>query len=912
MADNPKTIQSCATVLVVEDSPTQLQELSFLLEESGFSVVTASNGKLGLAAARANAIDVVISDIVMPEMDGYSLCKALRADERLQHVPVILLTSLADPKDVIQGLESGANNFICKPYEPAALLARVQNVLANQEIRRSESSAMGITIFFAGQSFFITADRLQILDLLLSTYENAVCRNNELVRARDELRGLNEQLEARVAERTATLQAEVVERRRLQEREHHLNGLLRAIRDINQLIVREKDPALLLQQACERLVERRGYRAVWAALPVRRGQPAFVAHVGWGEAADRFSEELRQGSLPSCWGSARAAELGLAVIDRRVSCRACPLSAAYGHDQGCVVPLRHGARDFGTLGICLATGMEIDEDETALLLEVGDDLGLALSGIATEGARKEGEEKYRVLFESAGDAIFIADPETGIILDANRMAERLLGMSRQEIIGMNRAALHPTTGEYDRQLAAHAAAGRVTDTESIVVDRSGRHIPVRISATVLELGDKTVLQGIFRDVTERHRAEQERQNLEDQLRTSQKMEAIGSLAGGVAHDFNNLLSLILSYNGFAMDAIPKGDPIHDDLQEVKNAAERAVALTRQLLAFGRKQILQPEPLDLNRIAAGLEKMLRRILGEDIDFVQVLEPRLGLTLADAGQIEQVLMNLVVNARDAMPAGGKLTIETANVEVDAEYAARHVAANPGPYVQLTVTDTGCGMNEQTRERLFEPFFTTKEKGKGTGLGLSTVYGIVRQTGGNIWVYSEPGQGTTFKVYLPRAPATTTETTVKPPLLGGSHATGTETIVVVEDEEGLLKVARRALEAAGYTVVTAGEGEEALRLCAQHAGEIDLLVTDVVMPGMSGRALADALAKTRPTLKVLYMSGYTDNAIVHHGVLDAGTLFLGKPFTSATLTQKVREVLDEGIEYSAGQARVGESRM
>jgi CheY-like chemotaxis protein len=330
---------------------------------------------------------------------------------------------------------------------------------------------------------------------------------------------------------------------------------------------------------------------------------------------------------------------------------------------------------------------------------------------------------------------------------------------------------------------------------------------------------------------------------------------------------------------------------------VKQAGERAAALTRQLLAFSRKQVLQPVALDLNQSAAGVEKMLRRILGEDIDLVQTLAPDLGLTLADPGQIEQVLMNLVVNARDAMPEGGRLTIETSNVEIDEEYAARHVAVRPGPYVQLAVTDTGCGMDQQTKARLFEPFFTTKEKGKGTGLGLSTVYGIVKQSGGNIWVYSELGQGTTFKIYLPQELSATTATTTRPPTIL-RRSTGTETILVAEDEESLRKVARRTLDAAGYTVLTAADGDEALLTSAQHAGDIHLLLTDVVMPRMSGRTLAQELSKTRPALKILYMSGYTDNSIVHHGVLDAGTHFLGKPFTAADLARKVREVLDGGI--------------
>jgi signal transduction histidine kinase/DNA-binding response OmpR family regulator len=345
-----------------------------------------------------------------------------------------------------------------------------------------------------------------------------------------------------------------------------------------------------------------------------------------------------------------------------------------------------------------------------------------------------------------------------------------------------------------------------------------------------------------------------------------------------------------------------GDPLKKDLLEVVNAATRAAALTRQLLAFSRKQILQPVALDLNQIAEGVEKMLQRILGEDIKLVQTLAPDLGLTLADPGQLEQVLMNLVVNARDAMPEGGKLIIETSNVEIDEEYAARHMAVTPGSYVQLAVSDTGCGMDEQTRARIFEPFFTTKEQGKGTGLGLSTVYGIVKQSGGSIWVDSEPGQGTTFKICLPRELCATTVTLIKNSTIPRLF-TGTETILLVEDEEALREIAQRSLEAAGYRVLTASDGHEALLVSADHAGDIQLLLTDVVMPRMSGRVLAQEVAKTRPTVKVVYMSGYTDDAILRHGVLEAGIHFLAKPFTSAGLTRKVREVLDDGAVCVAG---------
>ena len=394
---------------------------------------------------------------------------------------------------------------------------------------------------------------------------------------------------------------------------------------------------------------------------------------------------------------------------------------------------------------------------------------------------------------------------------------------------------------------------------------------------------------------EDHRSsEAVRAGLEVQLLQSQKMEAVGQLAGGVAHDFNNMLSVILNYNGFALDRCPPGHPGRGDLLEVQKAAERASALTRQLLAFSRKQVLQPDLLDLNEVAQGVQGMLRRLIGEDIEYAQVLAPDLGWVVADVGQMEQVLLNLVVNARDAMPGGGRITVSTSNLTLDAQGAAEHLEVAPGPYVMLTVADDGVGMDPATQARIFEPFFTTKEKGKGTGLGLSMVYGIVHQSGGFISVKSILGAGSSFSVGLPRA------VSYDPPGSGAEPAasrvhTGTETILLVEDEETLRGVARRILEVAGYTVLAAASGQEALQRCAEHAGPIDLLLTDVVMPRMTGPELARALATQRPATRLLYTSGYTDDEVVRRGVRAAELHFLPKPFTEGELLEKVREVLD-----------------
>ena len=396
----------------------------------------------------------------------------------------------------------------------------------------------------------------------------------------------------------------------------------------------------------------------------------------------------------------------------------------------------------------------------------------------------------------------------------------------------------------------------------------------------------------------------ERKQLEEQLRQSQKMEAVGRLAGGIAHDFNNLLNVITGYGELISERLPQGDPMGPKVDQIKKAAQRAASLTRQLLAFSRKQVIEPRVLDLNALLADLDKMLRRMIGEDIEMSTVEGQPLGRIKADPGQIEQIVMNLVVNARDAMPQGGKLTLGTANVDLDHAFARRNAGARAGAYVLLSVVDTGTGMDPETQSHIFEPFFTTKEMGKGTGLGLATVYGIVKQNNGYIEVESAPGRGACFRVYLPRvqdrAEALRARESTAPPQ-------GSETILVVEDEDLVRQVVREALRSFGYTVLETGDAEEGARICKSHAGSIHLLMTDVIMPKMNGRALAKRLILQRPDLKVLYMSGYTDSAIVQHGVLEPGVSFLQKPFALTTLARKVRDVLDEeGVDVARKRSK------
>jgi two-component system cell cycle sensor histidine kinase/response regulator CckA len=515
-----------------------------------------------------------------------------------------------------------------------------------------------------------------------------------------------------------------------------------------------------------------------------------------------------------------------------------------------------------------------------------------------EEALRESEERYRTLAEAAKDFIFILNPDDTFQY-VNHSGAQFLDLQPQDLIGCNRSEVFPPfiAAQQKRTLQKVFETGEPS-FEEIAIPTSQGEAWLNTSLVPLrdEEGRVSAVLGIARDVTEYKRAEEARAKLEDQLRQAQKMESIGRLAGGVAHDFNNHLTVIRGYCELMQVQMSDADPLLEKLEQIWLASERAAALTQQLLAFSRKQILAPIVLDLNSLVANLGEMLERLIGEDITLTTALQPELWSVTADPGQIEQVIMNLALNARDAMPGGGRLTIETRNVQLDATYAKTHPEAPAGACVLLAVGDTGSGMDEPTRARVFEPFFTTKEPGKGTGLGLATVYGIIKQSGGDILVYSEAGQGTTFKIYLP-ASQTQAKSPVAPqirPVSRGGH----ETILLVEDEEMVRDLVRIALQAKGYTILEAGEGGEALSLAGQHQGTIDLLVTDLVMPEMSGRELAERLKALRPGIKVLFMSGYTDDAVIQQGVLMAQAEFISKPFSPSILASRVREILDNQV--------------
>jgi PAS domain S-box-containing protein len=552
------------------------------------------------------------------------------------------------------------------------------------------------------------------------------------------------------------------------------------------------------------------------------------------------------------------------------------------------VPLKVNCHTFGALVVqTYSKNIRYGERDKEILTFVARQLASAVEIKRNEQALRRSEARYRSLVQSSVYGIYRSSLE-GRFLDVNPALIAMLGYaSAEEVLLLDpEKDVFAQAEEHTRLIDEFRRTGRLDGIEVQWKRNDGNTITVRISGRAVSSADEPadVLEAIAEDVTDRRA-------LEDQFRQAQKMEAVGRLAGGVAHDFNNLLMVISGYAEVVLAELGPHHLLRDKALAIQQASDRATTLTRQLLAFSRKQLLELKVVDVNAIVSDMERLLRPLIGEDVEFLTSLTNEAAHTRADAGQLEQVLMNLVVNAKDAMSGGGTLTIQTERIVVDDGHRRGVTFIRPGDYVMLSVSDTGMGMDKETQSRIFEPFFTTKEKGKGTGLGLSTVYGIVKQSGGYVMVQSEEGRGTTFHIYLPRVEGVAER---HPVPVAHTALGGTETVLLVEDEESVRQLVRETLAAKGYRVVEADNGESGVAVAAKHQGKIDLVITDVVMPGMGGRELVKQLAQTRPETKVLYLSGYTEDAIVSEGTIESGAAFLQKPFTLQNLSRKVREVL------------------
>jgi PAS domain S-box-containing protein len=823
-------------IVLADDDPVQRKLVEFALANAGFLVEAVADGEAALRVARERHPNAVLADVLMPGLDGFALCRAIREDPELSHLPVVLMSAhFVEAEDRALAARFGASRYVSRSAGVQAPIRALLEALGSSGTATSDGA---------------TADA-----------------QNEY------LRRLSHQLE-RQASRGADLARQVSVQA----------TALSVLGALSESLSRQLDPENALLETLEETLDSAGL-SVGAILLfdssrnlVARAEVGAQPDLDWVAHSDELNRAIALG--------------GVQVPSPFAGPGAAPLLAALRASSLLIVPIVARDEALGALVLSSSrsdlSGAEGDSFVRAAR-SVSTQLGQALALSRTFARLSAAETRYRALLENAHDGIAVLSAD-GQILEANRGWTQILGAPPAELIGrkLDEFAVDEMAATRLRTFrGASEPSAQNGAQKPISLRRSdGALASVELSQTLVDVNGGSYALSIGRDVTDRQR-------LEEQLRQSQKLEAIGSLAGGIAHDFNNLLSVILSYSDLAISQLGDGEPLQADVLEIKRAGERASELTRQLLAFSRRQVLQPKVVGLSTIVGAMEKMLRRIIGESVELSLLTANRIGKVMADPGQVEQVVMNLVVNARDAMPEGGKLTIECADVELAHDYAAKHHGVAAGSYVLLAVTDTGTGMDAATQARIFEPFFTTKSQDKGTGLGLATVFGIIKQSGGHIWVYSEVGRGTTFKIYLPRCDGV--ENPLPSPITP-ARLRGSETLLLVEDEEQVRVLARTVLRRNGYNVLEAQNGGEALLVCEQYQAVIHMMVTDVVMPRMTGCQLAQRLAALRPDMRVLFMSGYTDNTIVHHGVLDAGVAFLQKPITPELLLKKVRQGLDE----------------
>ncbi len=847
-------------ILIVDDMEVNLELLEARLEGSGYEVTSAKNGIEALERLKTDSIDMIISDVLMPKMDGFQLCRECKSDETLRNIPFVFYTATyTDKKDEEFGLSLGAERFLVKQMENKPFMEAIKQILKNHKKG------------------------------LLTPHETLVEKDESVY-----LKEYNERLINKLENKMIDLEKEITERKRAEERIKHLNKVILAVRNVNQLITKEKDRDKLIKGSCDILIESREYYNAWILLLEETGELVTTAEAGLGKEFLPMLERLERGELPDCARQALSQSEVVVIGDPPSTCADCPLSVSYGGRGGLVVRLEHAKKVYGLLILSVPRDSTTDDEEQGFIKEVAEDIALALHSIELEKEQKKAEkeirqagEEWMLTFDSITDWVSIQDKDFKIVR-ANRAYANNFDMKPDELTGKPcYEVVHGTKEPYPKCPHRQTLETKKPATEEFFEPHLGIYLEMTTSPIFNENGEVTGTVHITKDITE-HR------KLEAQFRQAQKMEAIGTLAGGIAHDFNNLLTAIIGFGELGLVRISKEDSLRENFEEIVKAGKQAGSLTKQLLAFSRKQAFDLTILNLNDSLGDMENMLQRMIGEDIILETVLSPELSQIKADPTQMQQVIMNIAVNSRDAMPQGGKLTIETSNTYLDEQYSREHdISLEPGHYVMMALTDTGFGMDKETQGRIFEPFFTTKETGQGTGLGMATVYGIIKQSDGYIWVYSEPGQGTTFKIYFPSV--TGKATTVKKDYTVIQDFSGSETILIVEDEEGVRKLATKTLRSYGYKVLEAKDGQEALSSLERYGDEIHLLLTDVVMPGMSGRDLASRLNTLKPGIKVLFMSGYTGTTLVHHGVLEQGINFIEKPYSPVDLARKVHEVLD-----------------
>ncbi len=927
-------------ILIVEDNEESKYFLETLLKSAGYEVTAVSNGKEAFEFLNKDSYDLIISDILMPVMNGFELCRRVKRDDVLRKIPLIVYTATyTDPKDEEYVLKLGADRFILKPCEPEDILRTIDEVIAaskNKDISRSP-------VLEDEESYKLYSERLvkKLEDKMVQLRKEIDTRKEIEIKLRDSLNlwqttfdsmldpvsisdsdGTVKQCNKAFADFVGLKITDIIGQKcykivhktdspvencpilrsmeskkretsllQIDEKNFYvvvdpiwsdgqITGFVHIIRDITEL-KKTEDTLRRSEARYRRLYESMMDGFIYIDMQgfIKECNETFLKMLGY--TFEEISGVTYIDLTPEKWLAFEQKIVEEQILPRGYS---DVYEKEYRKKDGTILPVE--LRTF-----LIKNEQGENEGMWAIVRDITERK-------KSEAALRESEERFRELFDNAPVGYHEID-KNGNIVRVNQTEADMLGYKREEMIGKP-IWNFMVDGENIKGTILSKISGEIylgKDYERKYIRKDGTILDVLQEDRLIKDkdGNITGLRVTIQDISNLKKIEKEKRLLEEQLIQSQKLESIGKLAGGIAHDFNNILTAIKGNAQLALMKLHEEDPLFQKIKNIIDASDRAASLIKQLLAFSRKQILEPKVIDINELIRNIEKMIVRLIGEDIELSLNLTENIAKVKVDPSQTEQALINLIVNAREAMPKGGKLTIETSIVELTDEYVRKHIGSKAGRYVIIAVTDTGVGMTEEVRDRCFEPFFTTKES--GTGLGLPTVYGIVKQSGGNIWVYSEVGKGTTFKIYLPLVEEPLDY--IKKEVYSIEIPKGNETILLVEDDENVRKTVSSMLQSCGYKVLVASSGNEAISFCKEYGEPINLIITDVIMPGLSGAQVAEAVRQICPKAKVLFMSGYTDNVVFHHSVLEKGINFIQKPFSLKSLSEKIREVLGKKTE-------------